>query len=39
MKLESILQKIKKIKQKAIDYWKADYDKIALNCYGYYMRR
>jgi len=39
MKLESIIQRIRKIKSKVQDYWKADYDKIALNGYGYYMRR
>lgn len=37
--LESIIKTIKKIKLKVKDYWKADYDKIALNGYGYLYRR
>lgn len=37
--IENFVNKIKKIKLKIQDYWRADYDKIALNGYGYYMRR
>jgi len=39
MKLEEITKEIRKIRQRIRDYWKADYDKIVFNSYGYIMRR